>query len=508
MLYTYKNPVIPGFHPDPSVCRAGEDYYLVTSSFEFFPGVPVFHSRNLVNWELVGHCLTRKTQCNLEKAESSGGIFAPTIREHKSVFYMTTTNVSHGGNCIVRASGVTEEWSEPVFIDQDGIDPSLLFDTETVYFCSSVLSGEKNLILLCEINPDTGEKLSDSVCISEGTGGRFPEGPHIYHIGNYYYLLLAEGGTEYGHMVTVSRSTGIYGPYEACPYNPILTHRNRGFHPIQCVGHADLFEDHNKNWWLVCLGIRAIGPMLHNLGREVFLAPVQFDNDGWLSAGNNGTLELHMTAPLPAPPKTETGDFIADFCGTSLGPEWNYIRNPDESRYTISGGKLHITGGDTTLSSPLASPAFAGVRQSAFEIQAETTLEGEISGNGCAGMSAYYNESYHYDIAVSRDSNGSYFLVLYKRIHDIEIESVRIPFDYRGEIRLRITSDKKFYRFYYLLDTKEWREAGSAMTAGLCTEGMYRMTFTGVYIGLFAVRTHAVFADYAVLSKNNAELLP
>ena len=189
----YQNPVIPGFHPDPSICRVGDDYYLVTSSFQYFPGVPLFHSRDLAHWEQIGHCLTRQSQLPLHDANSTEGIYAPTIRYHEGTFYMTTTNVSDKGNFIVYATNPYGEWSEPVWLEQGGIDPSLYFEDGKCYLVSNPSDG----IYLCEINPKTGEQLTESRCIWNGTGGRYPEGPHIYKKDGWYYLLISEGGTEY-----------------------------------------------------------------------------------------------------------------------------------------------------------------------------------------------------------------------------------------------------------------------------------------------------------------------
>ncbi|MBN2174226.1 MAG: glycoside hydrolase family 43 protein, partial [Bacteroidales bacterium] len=190
---TYKNPVIPGFHPDPSICKSGDNFYLVTSSFEYFPGVPIFRSKDLVNWEKIGHCLTRPSQLNLDKCRASGGIYAPTIRYHDGTFYMITTNVSGKGNFIVHTKDPAGEWSDPVWLKQGGIDPSLYFEDNKCYLTSN----PANCIYLSEINPLTGEQLSESKAIWNGTGGRYPEAPHIYKKDGWYYLLISEGGTEY-----------------------------------------------------------------------------------------------------------------------------------------------------------------------------------------------------------------------------------------------------------------------------------------------------------------------
>ena len=291
----YSNPVIPGFHPDPSVCKAGDDYYLVNSSFQYFPGVPLFHSKDLVHWEQIGNCLTRPSQLDLTNANSGSGIFAPTIRYNDGVFYMITTNVSGKGNFLVHTTDPRSEWSEPVWLEQGGIDPSLYFEDGKCF----MVSNPDGYINLCEIDPMTGKQLSSSKRIWNGTGGRYAEGPHIYKKDGWYYLLISEGGTELGHKVTIARSRYIDGPYQGNPANPILTHANESGQssPIQGTGHADLVEGTDGSWWMVCLAYRIMPGTHHTLGRETYLAPVRWDKDAWPVVNSNGTISLKMDVP-------------------------------------------------------------------------------------------------------------------------------------------------------------------------------------------------------------------
>lgn len=202
----YQNPVVTGFYPDPSVCEANGKYYLVCSSFQYFPGVPLFESDDLINWTQIGHVLTRPTQVQLAHVPSSGGVFAPTIRYNNGRFYMVTTNDTTHENFYVWTDDIHGEWSDPITIDQGGIDPSLLFDNGHVYFISN---GADDMgvggVSQCEIDIETGRKLAPSRCIWQGTGGRYLESPHMYRIGGWYYLMAAEGGTEYGHMIVLAR---------------------------------------------------------------------------------------------------------------------------------------------------------------------------------------------------------------------------------------------------------------------------------------------------------------
>ena len=480
----YKNPIIPGFNPDPSICRVGDDFYLVTSTFEFFPGVPIYHSKNLVNWELISYCLTTDTQLPLEGANPSGGIYAPTIRYHDGVFFMTTTNVSTGGNFIVHTKDIYGKWSEPAYVDQRGIDPSLFWEDGVCYFVSNLSDdpADPQAIYVCEINPFTGEKFTRSRCISPGCGGRYPEAPHIYKENGYYYLMLAEGGTEYGHMETMQRSKNIYGPYEKCPHNPILSHRDTPG-PIQATGHADIVEDQNGNWWLVCLAIRPIKNMhLHHIGRESFLTPLVWEND-WPVVGNNGKIAFEMEGPLPGPAPTPVSYSFADNFDTgSLDLRWNFVRNQRKDNYHLEKGRLTLIGGDE-LSKPLGHPTMIACRQQMFDLEMTATVEGEMANGQKSGISAFYNSDFHYDILVHKGDDG-YTVDLRKRVADIDVTVASHEIDYHGAINLMIKADLEWYTFLYEKDGK-FIELGKGKTSLLATEVTNPMTFTGTFLGVF-----------------------
>lgn len=482
----YKNPIIKGFNPDPSICRVGEDFYLVTSTFEFFPGVPIYHSKNLVNWELINYCLTTDSQLPLEGARSSDGIYAPTIRYYDGTFFMTTTNVSTGGHFIVHTKDIYGEWSEPHYVDQGGIDPSLFWDDDgTCYFVSNGLDeNDRVSIFLCTLDPYTGKKQTETTLISYGCGGRYPEAPHIYKINGYYYLMLAEGGTEYGHMETMGRAKNIYGPYEPCPHNPILSHRDAPG-PIQATGHADIVEDQNGNWWMVCLAIRPIkGMQLHHLGRESFLAPLTWDENGWPVVGNNGKIDFEMDGPLPGPtPKAVRSDFCDSFDKDTLDLRWSFVRNPRRENYVLENGRLILKGGQDTLSTPMGHPTMIALRQEEFDEEATLELEGEISIGQRSGLSAFYNSDYHYDIYITKGQNG-YEVGLQKRVADIDVVVATHKIDYSGKIRFKIVTSDEWYTFLYNIDG-EFKELGRGKTSLLCTEVNGR-SFTGVFLGAFS----------------------
>ena len=335
-----QNPVISGFSPDPSVVAVGEDYYLVNSTFHYFPGVPVYHSRDLQNWEQIGNVLDRPSQLPLEQSSASLGIYAPTIRYNDGTFYMITTLVGGYGNFLVSAADPAGPWSEPILLEQQGIDPSLYFEDGKCY----MVSNPGNTITLCEIDPSNGATLSPGKPLWRGTGGRFPEGPHIYKHDGWYYLLISEGGTELAHRLTVARSRNIYGPYEENPSNPIFTHCSLAAQEsnIQGTGHADFFQAADGSWWTVFLAYRRYAGDFHHLGRETFLAPVSWEN-GWPVVNGGEPVAEKMTVRMSAvPDKPRPLQKHYDF--SSIGPEWMHIQHPVPENYSLQDGKLVLTG--------------------------------------------------------------------------------------------------------------------------------------------------------------------
>lgn len=503
----FKNPIIPGYNPDPSVCRVGEDYYIVNSSFEYFPGVPVYHSRNLINWELIGYCLTEKKQIPLDKCRSSGGIYAPTLRYSDGIFYMTTTNLADKGNFIVYTKDLGNGWSEPCWVDQGGIDPSLFFDDDgKVYFTSTGMDEQgQQGIYQCEIDPVTGKRLTESVLISYGCGGKCPEGPHLYKWFGKYYLMLAEGGTEYGHMETLQRGDGPYGPFEPCPHNPVLSHKDDKTGEIHCTGHGDMIQDHNGNWWMVCLGVRTCSDsknslMMHNLGRETFLSPVVWNADGWPVVGDNGVLSIRMEGELPGEAVSPVNlDFYDPFIKKNLDIHYNYLRNPLMENYILqpSKSRLLLKGTEVTLNDT-DSPTWLGIRQQGFRIEAVVEVVPVECRDGMRlGLAAFYNDSYHYEIYAAQ-RNGRLCVGMAKHIHDIFVETECREIEEGKKLVLKISSDKKKYSFFYSQDGISFQLLGTGLTVGLCTENTKSMTFTGTYIAMFAERGTGAFSDFSV----------
>jgi len=494
----YRNPVVRGFYPDPSICRSSVTgkYYLVTSSFQYFPGVPVFESEDLVNYKQVGHVLTGPEQVMLEGVRSSGGVFAPTIREHAGRFYMVTNNNSTAENFYVYTDDIYGEWSEPIVVDQEGIDPSLLFDTDedgTVhcYFISNgVAEDGRGGIMQCEINVTTGEKLSETKCIWQGSGGRYLESPHMYRIGDYYYIMAAEGGTEYGHMITYARGTSVWGPFEDYPHNPVLTNRNKAPFIIQGIGHGDLIEGPDGNWYMVSLGFRQQGEWMayHSLGRETFLTPAKFGDDGWFTVGD-GTTDFEYDIPIDS---TQLRRNVESFETTSWDNDWVHLRIPDKSNYVFSPDSVALTGSSVTLED-VASPTFIGIRQKEYNFELSVNVNASIAlprkgerlldvvkSWSCTGITVYLNENEHYDLAIS--SNGHAILRL--NIGGIKHIEKKINLKDDGEVTLICRGTHDTYTFYVKDAGGKEICLGSGRTKYLSSE--VDGGFTGVMLGLFA----------------------
>jgi xylan 1,4-beta-xylosidase len=481
---TFQNPVIRGFYPDPSICRVGDDYYLVNSSFEYFPGVPIFHSRDLVHWQQLGYCLTRKSQLSLDRMRASGGIYAPTLRYHDGTFYMVTTLVDGGGNFFVTTKDPAGPWSDPVWLDRGGIDPSLFFDDDgTVYYTRHEGMGD-GYIAQSRLNLQTGKLEGDLKEIWRGTGGIWPEGPHLYKIKGLYYLMIAEGGTSYDHRITVARSDSPWGPFVSDPGNPILTHRNRPELPLQALGHGDLVNT-PAGWWLVCLGIRPQGGRFHHLGRETLLAPVNWSADDWPVVNGDGTIQVTMKAPdlppHPYPPEPEREEFNA----ARLGLTWNFLRNPHPGDFSLTErpGWLRLHGSAVTLNDQ-DSPAFVGRRQTDLACRVSTRLSFEPqSDNEEAGLVLRGNDQNHYELGITRH-DGKRMVFLRKILAGKVQEPVRYAEIGAGEVILSVRASPTEYEFAYEPAAGKATGMGTARTRDLSSEKIGG--FTGVYIGMYA----------------------
>jgi alpha-N-arabinofuranosidase len=471
-------------HPDPTICRVGRDFYLACSSFEYFPGVPLFHSRDLVSWRPIGHALTRRSQLDLDGERSSGGIYAPTLRHHDGVFYLVTTKVGRG-HFVVTAKHPRGPWSDPFWLDSDGVDPSLAFLDGRVYYTRNGKGTDVDHPFVYQSELDWSAASPSLVrrprVIWKGTGGIWPEAPHLYRRGGWYYLLTAEGGTSYGHSVVVARSTRPYGPFEPSPHGPVLTHSGRPRHPIQATGHADLVELDDGSTWAVLLGIRPASGRHHHLGRETFLAPVDWCADGW---PRMPALELRMEAPALRRLAPPAPGFRDKFAGRRLSPGWMFVRNPVRGSWSLRerAGFLRLRGLPGTLSDT-APLALVCRRQEHLDVTIRAQLEFEPRHDGEeAGLCLRANEGFHVALLVGLGESGRELRVT-QALNGRERTLGRAPLP-PGPVTLDVQATAREYTFGGA--GMQW----SVPTRELSAEAIFRTTgshhFTGATVGLLA----------------------
>lgn len=513
MPRTFRNPILPGFYPDPSICRVDEDFYLVTSTFEYFPGLPIFHSRDLVHWRQIGHVLDRPEQLDLDEIRPSGGLYAPTLRYHAGTFYVINTLVAgrrKRGNFVVTATDPAGPWSDPHWIeDAPGIDPSLFFDDDgrTWYVGNREAPGGEPYpghreIWLQELDLDAMRMLGRKYTLSDGAlkGCVYAEAPHIYKINGMYYLMIAEGGTGHDHAVTIARSEKITGPYENNPRNPILTHRHLGRdYPIVGTGHADLVETQYGEWWLVALAMRPYDGYFYNLGRETFLAPVRWE-EGWpiVSAGR-GRIEFEHVAPnLPEhrwPSRPACDHFEArdlDFC-------WNFLRTPREPFWSLDErpGHLRLKLRPERLSE-WTNPSFVGRRQQHISFAARAALDfTPQSRRECAGLALLQNNDHHFRLICTQNGDGERVVRLIQRLKGEESILGELTLD-EGCIYLLVEAYGQSYSFYASTRPERWVPVAERIDGRLLSTPVAG-GFVGTYIGMYAssngVSSHNV-ADF------------
>ncbi|WP_055588429.1 glycoside hydrolase family 43 protein [Peterkaempfera griseoplana] len=472
----FRNPVIPGFHPDPSICRVGDDYYLVTSSFEWFPGLPLFHSRDLVNWRQLGHVLDRPSQLDLDGMRPNGGIYAPTLRHHDGVFYVITTHVGGGGHFVVTATDPAGPWSEPHWIEGDGIDPSLFFDTDgRAWIMATRGKAEQahdgdNEIWLREFDVAAMKPVGEEHVIWDGAlkVSVWPEGPHLYRIGDWYLLLVSEGGTEADHALVVARSRSVTGPYVPNLRNPILTHRHLSRrHPIGCVGHADLVQTPAGEWWMVLLGMRTGS----NLGRETFLTRVEWEDD-WPVVSQ---VEAVATAPDLPPHPWPALPACDRFDAPDLAPHWAQLRTPREDHWSTRDGRLRLRLRPERLGDPVNPGLLARPVQ---DLDFAAHLSVDVPPGGEAGLALLLNDWRSLRLVVS--DRG---LELVRRAGEEAEEEVLARADCRPRL-LGVEAHGAEHRFRYAVEPGGWQEL--AVVDGSFLSPSAPGDFTGVCIGPYA----------------------
>ncbi|WP_262316920.1 glycoside hydrolase family 43 protein [Lacticaseibacillus parakribbianus] len=483
----YHNPILPGFNPDPSICFDGTAYTLVTSSFEFYPGLPLYQSTDLLNWRPVGAVITAPTTVTLTGIANSQGLFAPTIRYHAGRYFVVCTNITQG-TFITSAAAVTGPWTAPVFVDcPSGIDPSLTFVGDRCYMYLTVALQDREAaeIDLFEIDPRSGRRLSPVTPISNGYGGRDVEAPHIFQKGGDFYLMLAEGGTREGHMVTMARANAITGPYQPCPFNPVLSNRNSRSE-LQNVGHADLVQAPNGAWWLVALAARA----RHHrtlLGRETILLPVNWDGPWPIVNGGGQATATVATTALTAPQQAEGGSRFVPAAIRTLG-----MPTP----YTISGDRVDLANQPAPIAVPVTAPvAFISVSQTAYAFTFTAQLAVAQLVAGRFGLLLYKDNGSQASLTVSGHP-GAWRLSVARQAVDLQVtQTVALPDSAQVTLELRGTTDAYQLR----ASTTQGPAVQASFDARHLTPEVADSRFTGVQVGLFARAAggHTVFTHVA-----------
>ena len=472
----YSNPILSGFYPDPSICRVGTDYYLVNSSFAYYPGLPIFHSKDLVSWTQIGSAMNRPEQLDLIGARVSRGLFAPTIRYYKGLYYIVCTLVDKGGNFVITAKHPKGPWSNPAWLKNvDGIDPSLFFDetndsawityNSTAPENKPMYEGHRTIRMRSFDYKNLIAGNDEKIVVNGGTDiSKKPiwiEGPHIYKINGWFYLMCAQGGTAYDHSEVIFKGKNLTGPFESYSGNPILTQRNLDTtrkNPITSTGHADLVQTPDGKWYAVFLGCRPYDGDYYNTGRETFMAPVLWKN-GW-PVITEGTEEVKYYYPLPQP-KINThpqnafsGNFrySTRFGGNKLDPRFIFLRTVLKNWCYPQGKKenLYMKVRPETISGT-GNPSFVGFRQSHIRCSTMTSLQFvAATENEKAGLAIFQNEHHFYYLCKSIEG-GKPVVQLYRSTkgEDMELlKSETLPSNNQS-VNLLIVADGPAYSFYW-----------------------------------------------------------
>ncbi|APZ46655.1 glycoside hydrolase 43 family protein [Polaribacter reichenbachii] len=515
----FHNPILSGFYPDPSICSANGKFYLITSSFSYFPGIPIFESSDLVNWKQIGHVINRKEQADFKEAGVSKGMFAPTIRYNNGTFYVICTNVTSGGNFIVTSKDPAGPWSDPIFIEGvNGIDPDIFFDDNgKVYITHNgpppnniTLHDGHRAIYMFEYDIENFKIIGESKLIVNGGTDLsqkpvWIEAPHIIKKNNYYYLICAQGGTGFNHTEVVFRSKDVFGPYEGYKNNPILTQKhldpNRK-NNITTTGHADFVELPNGDWWSVFLGCRPYEGDLYNTGRETFLLPVKWENDWpYFVDGKQPILPTHKRPNLEFSKnykKPTNGNFNwkDNFNDSSLSLEWNFIRTPEKQWHQLENGYLKIPLRDLNIKEQ-KNFSFIGRRQQHLKFDAATKVHFNFkTTNQTAGLVAFQNESHYLYLGVKKNSNETIDVFVEKAHSKTKdktpqfIDKKTLNINSLDEITLKIEGNNRYYSFYYQLNNNNnWKPIALNIDAKLLST-KEAGGFVGTYLAMYASNNH------------------
>ena len=507
-----QNPILSGFNPDPSIIRVGEDYYIATSTFEWFPGVQIHHSKDLVHWTLVAHPLNRKSQLDMRGNPDSCGVWAPCLSYHAGLFYLVYSNVrSFDGvwkdtpNYLVTSTDILGDWSEPIFLSSSGFDGSLFHDDNGQKWYTSMICDHRGGklfggIFVQEYDPKEQQLVGPVQHIFEGSSLGITEAPHLYKRYGYYYLITAEGGTEYGHAVSLARSRQIEGPYTLHPHNPIITSRNDKTAPLQKCGHADLVATSNDEWYAVFLVGRPLS--MHGrctLGRETAIEQLEWRADDWLYRKEEGTTpRLQVPAPqgisFSEIPASTTGRIA--FEEGKLNIHFQSLRVPiDESWLSLTDrpGYLRLYGRESLSSCHHQS--LIARRVQGFDITVSSCLAFQpVSFQQMAGMVAYYNTGhwiYLHLMGVGKDEPPVLQIIACDNFEMEEMLDTPLALPSHKAIYLRISFNKAALQCFYSFNEEEWEPIGPVLDGSILsddhvTEGgtRYRPAFTGAFIGL------------------------
>lgn len=515
----FSNPVIPGFAPDPSIVRVGQDFYLVSSSFEYFPALPIYKSRDLVNWTLIGHALSDPNVSGLHTVESSGGVQAATIRYHQGTFYVVTTRIVDGkmASFIVTARNPEGPWSAPKIItDAVGIDPSLFFDDDgRVWYTANWIPPDPEFdgqaeIWLQELDLKRFVLKGPRHFIGRGCcQGVWAEGPHIYKRNGRYYLLIAEGGTSYEHAVSISVADTVTGPYKNNPRNPVLTHRNLSYdHPITGIGHADLVELDDGRWYAVALGWRLLDGRHGILGRETFLVPVLWESERewWkenkqtfpVFSPDSGKVESHFPLPFPALPQAAPAEFRDEFNTTALNPEWTFRRAPIRPFHNLrdNTGELRLFPQPGAFAER-TQYSFVGIRQRHFQFESSTVMAFSPEHHEEAGLAIVQKDNAAYAMTLAKSVSGKNVI----RVSQMTEAGPTVLSEQaisETKVFLKVTGNALAYQFYFSLDGKSWLATGPVIDGSTLSPAVLRgFNYTGVFIGLYATSNGLKSDNYA-----------
>jgi xylan 1,4-beta-xylosidase len=494
-----RNPLLPGCYPDPTICRVGDEFYLVTSTFEYTPGLPVFRSRDLASWEQIGHVVDRPGQLDLDGIASSGGLYAPTLRHHDGTFWLVCTLVdqrdaTRGGNFLMTATDAAGPWSDPVWLDADGIDPSIFFDDDgRVWVHGTRLAREpawhdQTEVWVRELDPVSLVLVGPEHVVWNGAlrDVVWAEAPHLYKVDGTYYLLAAEGGTEFHHAVSVARADAVTGPYVGSKGNPVLTHRHLGRgSDVVGVGHADLVEAPDGSWWAVLLGMRPYGGYHYNLGRETFLVPVAWE-DGWpVLAPGVGRLTAEVEVPFAG--TAGPGPVQGAASGTVLpdDPRWTSLRRPAGESASARGDRCDLTMRPTTLSEP-GTPAFLGVRQQHTDVDVRALVRASPLAGEDVGLAVRQSEDDHVRLFVTGGAAGQprRVVAVHRRAGTESVLGELSLAEGEGPVTLIVRARGQDYAL--LAGDGDAEPSTVAVADGRTLDSVATGGFLGVWIGMYA----------------------